>query len=137
MVLLIAAIVAVSGWALWTGRLKTEQLPPLLLAAAGGFIALRGQWLFGLGAVAVGVVWYRGLFARLLAPKPPDTLSFAIQSARQILGVTAHYNADQIRARHRKLMAAYHPDRGGDSTSAQQLNEARDLLLHDLERHSR
>ena len=74
--------------------------------------------LVGLVLVAV---W---LFARRSASRPiPES------EAREILGVSAGANAETIRAAHRRLIAALHPDRGGSARLTRQINAARDVLL--------
>jgi DnaJ homolog subfamily C member 19 len=54
-----------------------------------------------------------------------------------LLGVSAHDDAERIRARHRTLISENHPDRGGSEERATELNQSRDLLLDALERKSR
>lgn len=49
--------------------------------------------------------------------------------ARAILGVTATDDAEAIRAAHRRLAAAVHPDRGGSTELMRRINLARDVLL--------
>jgi type IV secretory pathway TraG/TraD family ATPase VirD4 len=49
--------------------------------------------------------------------------------AREILGVTADATADAIRAAYKRLMLKVHPDAGGTTYFARQLNEARAVLL--------
>jgi hypothetical protein len=137
MPLLLGLVAAALGWALWTKRITVAQLPPLLLALAGGFLALRGQWLIGLAAVGVGVSWYRGLTWRLFGLKSEQSAEFHLAKARALLGVSAHDDAERIRARHRTLISENHPDRGGSEERATELNQSRDLLLDALERKSR
>lgn len=64
-------------------------------------------------------------------PHPPETPSgkMTLDDARDILGVGRHASADEIRAAHRKLMMANHPDHGGSTWIAARINQARDLLL--------
>ncbi|MHA3840964.1 DnaJ domain-containing protein [Sphingomonas aestuarii] len=52
--------------------------------------------------------------------------------ARAVLGVSADADADAIRAAHRRLVTAVHPDRGGSADLTQRLNAARDVLLKRL-----
>ena len=53
------------------------------------------------------------------------------QEARSILGVEDGATPAEIRAAHKRLMLLAHPDTGGTSGLAAQLNAARDLLLRD------
>jgi len=77
--------------------------------------------LFLVGLVLFGL-W---LFLRRSAPTPP----IDEQEARAILGVDRAADADAIRAAHRRLVAAVHPDRGGSAELARRINAARDVLL--------
>ncbi len=122
------------GWAVWSGKLRTEQLLPIALIVAGAFLTLRGAWFVGLPAIGTGIAWYRGATWRLFGLKSKQSDQYGIDQARFVLGVGAHDDEARIRAAHRQLIGENHPDRGGDAERAQKLNEARDLLLNDLER---
>jgi hypothetical protein len=127
---------ATIGYALWSGKVKLAQLPPILLALGGLMIALKGSWILGLAALGVGVTWYRGLRWRLFGTGAKQSDEFDLGKARWLLGVSANDDVDRIRARHRELIAQNHPDIGGNEDRAAELNKARDLLLDDLARKS-
>jgi hypothetical protein len=126
-------LLAVLGYALWSGKVKLAQLPPILLTLGGAMIAVRGGWMIGIPAVLAGVAWYRGLSWRMFGLKSGQSEEFDLGKARWLLGVASHDDAERIRARHRQLIAENHPDRGGSEQRAMELNKARDVLLADIE----
>jgi len=62
----------------------------------------------------------------LLKPKPRR---MPVDEARAVLGVSADAGAEEIRAAHRRLVAAVHPDKGGSAELTRRVNAARDTLL--------
>lgn len=59
--------------------------------------------------------------------KPGSTM--ARDQAYQILGLKPGATAEAIKAAHRRLMKKFHPDQGGSTHLAAQINQAKDLLL--------
>ena len=132
MAAIIAFILAGLGWLVWKGKLRMQQLLPILLGIAGAFLAARGSLLIGMAAIGVAVTWYRGLTWRLFGTRAKQSDQYATDKARFLLGVSRFDNASRIRERHRALISQNHPDIGGSEERARELNEARDLLLSDL-----
>jgi hypothetical protein len=60
---------------------------------------------------------------------PPPSRRMTLGEARSILGVGADATPVEIRAAHKRLIRRAHPDAGGTSGLAAQLNTARDRLL--------
>jgi hypothetical protein len=52
--------------------------------------------------------------------------------ALEVLGLGTQPTREEILAAHRRLIQKLHPDRGGSTYLAQQLNEAKRRLLEDL-----
>ncbi|MBR0682791.1 molecular chaperone DnaJ [Roseomonas eburnea] len=66
---------------------------------------------------------------RAEAPRPPAEGPMTRADALAILGLAEGATEEDIRAAHRRLMRAAHPDQGGSAWLAARLNAARDLLL--------
>jgi len=62
---------------------------------------------------------------RRSGPEPEMTRSYALE----LLGLQDGASEEEIRAAHKRLMLANHPDRGGSSVLAAQINRAKDVLL--------
>ena len=60
----------------------------------------------------------------------PSSGSMSHAKAREILGVAAGANRDQIILAHRRLMQKFHPDRGGSGYLAREINHAKKVLLN-------
>ena len=52
------------------------------------------------------------------------------REAAQILGLRESASDDKIKAAHRKIMIANHPDQGGSEYVATKINEAKEFLLN-------
>ena len=62
-------------------------------------------------------------------PPPPSAKGMGLAEACDILGVPQTASVEEIRAAHRRLMLANHPDHGGSTWIASRINQARDVLL--------
>jgi hypothetical protein len=137
MIYAIAAIVVVA-LLVWAGRggLKSLNKGGLRAATgvlstlafiAAGFLAIRGAWVPGL---ILAVLSLSGAFgARRAIPHQPPQLDVSLDEARSILGVGPGASDEEIQAAYTRLMRMAHPDKGGTSGLAAQLNAARDRLL--------
>lgn len=111
---------------------------------AGVVLSLRGALALG---VPIGVFGLGLLGRSVRRPHPgsrhrgaPDTSSASMDAAqaREILGVDADADREQIRAAHRRLMKKLHPDTGeGSAALARQVQGARDVLLARLDENTR
>jgi hypothetical protein len=125
----------------WAGRghgraligLRTAGALVAALAAAGAVAAgLRGAWLVSLGLIVVSV-WLGQNARRGPGPRSPDgeaTGGMSLDQARGILGVASGATRAEIEAAYRRLIRRAHPDQGGTSGLAAQLNAARDRLVN-------
>jgi hypothetical protein len=100
--------------------------------AGGAYAGLRGAWEPAIVLVVVGL-WLaasaRQSAPPAAAPAPPRSGRMSLAEARAILGVDAEATDEEIQAAYTRLMRAVHPDKGGTSGLAAQLNAARDRLL--------
>lgn len=62
-------------------------------------------------------------------PAAAPSSSMGEKEAREVLGVEANANKEEIEKSYRKLMGQIHPDKGGTTYLATKINEARDVLL--------
>lgn len=113
----------------WRGRL----LSGLDLEQA---LELRGQIGIDPDSVQVLDSWldrswpdWRDARTKGAPPPEPPRPGMSVEEAREVLGVGADAGPDEIRAAHRKLMQANHPDHGGSTWIAARINQARDRLL--------
>jgi hypothetical protein len=105
------------------------------LLAAG--LALTGRIFFALIAASVAAAIFTGgpmPWSRMGWPRAGTTPgrprgAMSRDEALKILGLEAGASADEIRAAHRRLIMQIHPDKGGSSYLAAQINQAKDVLL--------
>lgn len=134
-----AGLVAVLVWAGWGKPLLTRGewrvgtgLLGIGAMVGGALVAARGGYEKGLVIMGVGAVMTMASRTRrgpkpLPRPKAPAGLSEA--DARNLLGVEEGASTQDVQAAHARLMKVAHPDRGGTSGLAAQLNAARDKLI--------
>ena len=135
----IVAIVAVVGFLAWRGRvgrvlIAEWRAPAAIISigmfAAAGFEALRGGFVSAIILLILALLllgsarWPKR--ARRPATAGPD---MGLSEALSILGVGPDATAAEVRAAHGRLIRVAHPDAGGTSGLAAQLNAARDRLL--------
>ena len=153
---LIALILAAmgAGWLLW--RLGRQQGAEMSAGGARNVTMLKAVIWLGLAAVLLAAKLWPLAFMVLLAAggvsaielwrdravredaaanaaaKPPTPVMDAAEAAR-VLGVPDNADAAAIRAAHKKLIAQIHPDKGGTDYLAAKINEARDVMLGEVE----
>jgi hypothetical protein len=129
---------------IWAGRKPGQDsrrlrvaraLLAALAAAAAVVCGLRGLWMASpvFLALSVYLVQSAALRSRLgsgsAKPRSSSSGVMSPQEARAILGVGADASRPEIEAAYRRLMQRAHPDHGGSSGLAAQLNVARDRLI--------
>jgi hypothetical protein len=122
----------------WVGRKpgRITAVPRLwralvaaLAAVAAVVSALRGGWIPSLALVALSA-WLAQTSRPVRGPSArPGAAGMSLREAREILGVGEDAGRAEIDAAYRKLMRRAHPDHGGSTGLASQLNAARDRLL--------
>jgi hypothetical protein len=94
-------------------------------------VGLRGEWIVSVFLI-LGALWM-ALSARWPRPQtaepPAPSSGVSREQACAILGVETTATEAEIQAAYMRLMRLVHPDRGGASGLAAQLNIARDRLL--------
>jgi hypothetical protein len=63
------------------------------------------------------------------SPPPSNSGAMDEATALGILGLASGATEDEVKAAHRRLMARLHPDLGGSTYLASQINQAKDVLL--------
>lgn len=116
----------------------------LWVVAIGGLLLGALLLLTGRGAVAVSALMLLGplLWSWIGETRPrgagsgpagsgaaPSRGRMRRDEAYQVLGLAPGASDDDIRAAHRRLMRAAHPDAGGSDWLASRINQARDVLL--------
>ncbi len=125
-----AQVATIKQFGAWMATLGLLVLVVLLF--------LTGRVSGGIGALVIfGPIvwgWLRRADSALLRraaprPAPPRRGAMSCAEAYAVLGLAAGASEADIRAAHRRLMRAAHPDAGGSDWLAARINQARDLLL--------
>lgn len=121
LVILIAAAMAMRG--LW----------PVAMSLLGGLLVYGRPVLQAFG------LWRQWQFLNQRRQQqqtqaPPRDTKMSVELACQILELDAQHSKHDILAAHKKMMAKNHPDKGGSTYLASQINQARDVLLAQLEK---
>jgi hypothetical protein len=103
--------------------------------AGAAYAGLRGVWEISVILVIMGL-WLANT-ARINGPAPAaaapppaqPSREMSLEEARSILGVDAEATPKEVKAAYRRLIRMAHPDKGGTTGLATQLNAARDRLL--------
>lgn len=114
----------------------TSGVFALAAFVGAAYTVLREAWLASAALTLLGL--WLAVSARKTAPaaarpRPAEAKSgrMSLKEARSILGVGSDATAADIRAAHKRLMRMAHPDKGGTTGLAAQLNAARDRLLQE------
>jgi len=139
-------------WLNWRpGRATTIiTVAAFILVASLGVLAATGRlpWLAAISAALLPFLrrgagllrylpWLRHLFGAYQGARgqrqeqagSASPGSMSRDQAIEVLGLSGSPTREEIIAAHRRLMQKIHPDRGGSNYLAQQLNEAKRILL--------
>ena len=140
---------------LWLTRKPSQATTSIALAAMAlimglGILAATGRmhWIAAVGAALLPflrrgfsllryIPLFRGLFGAYQSARgdtgqqrqAPGSGDMGLDQAQEILGLGPNPDRDEVINAHRRLMQKLHPDRGGSTYLAQQLNEAKRVLL--------
>lgn len=96
--------------------------------AGAAYVGIRGGWGKSIVLVVMGL-WLIASTRPVGPVAPARGASVSLAEARSILGVGPQATKAEIQAAYSRLMRMAHPDKGGTSGLAAQLNAARDRLL--------
>jgi DnaJ-domain-containing protein 1 len=123
----------------WIGRGKpilkrrewrfTSAAFALAAFTGAAFVGLRGLWWEAIVLVVLGLSLAATARRGEAGPRPPRSGRMGVSEACSILGVSEDATPAEIQAAYTRLMRLAHPDKGGTSGLAAQLNAARDRLL--------
>lgn len=129
-----ASVKDIKSLGAWLAALAGLSLALLMFLTGRGGAAISGLLLFG------PLLWQHWQRVRLNRPTTGrtgnggsgprrGTSGMSRDEAYEILGLRPGASEADIRAAHRRLMRAAHPDGGGSDWVASRVNQARDVLL--------
>lgn len=125
-----ASVRTVKALLAWVAALAGLSLTLLLVLSGKGPIAFFALTLvFPLLRDLVRSRLSPGGAAQPGAGRRTASPAMSVEEALQVLGLRPGASPDEIRAAHRRLMRAAHPDGGGSDWLASRINQARDILL--------
>ena len=96
------------------------------------YVGLRGGWEISIVLAVLGLWLVTTARINSAAPGAPRVSTrMSVEEARSVLGVGPDATPEEIQAAYTRLMRMAHPDKGGTTGLATQLNAARDRLLRD------
>lgn len=115
----------------------------LLISGVVFFLAITGRLPIALGVLSAlwpaGVaVWKSRQHTQTMnntyrkTTAPPDIANLPRREALDILGLAEGATAEEIKAAHKRLIKALHPDGTGSEWLARKINAARDVLLQPI-----
>lgn len=113
-------------------RRFARQIGGYLLCGVAVLMGLRGNFMVAVPAftIGAGLLGFNSLLGQATTNSAAaPTVQLDKQQAYNVLGLNSGASADEIRAAHKRLQRATHPDAGGSTYLAAQINAARDLLL--------
>lgn len=128
-------LVGFAAWLALTGRLRrltTLDGAMLGVSIVSAILAARGKPIIGGVPLLLSALYALRRLSRTAPARRPPLEDNALREARALLGVGPDADAEAIRAAHRRLIAKIHPDAGGTQALAEKINEARSLLLGNL-----
>ena len=117
------AVVARREWRLVSGAVSVAAF------VAAVFVGVEGRWPISIVLVVLGLWLATAARVNGSAPAAPRASTrMGEREARSILGVGPDADEAEIQAAYKRLMRMAHPDKGGTTGLASQLNAARDRL---------
>lgn len=119
-----AQVASVKQFGVWAAAIGGLLLAAMMLLTGRGATAVSGLLLLG------PLIWSWVAQAKPGSVPPPRAGgAMSREEALDVLGLRPGATEAEIRAAHRRLMQAAHPDKGGSDWLAARINQARDVLL--------